>query len=277
MRSFQIMIVGFVLLGAGLSHAIAQEKGLVFAHRGGAHEFDENTIAAFKASYDAGLRGFETDVRMTKDGVLVILHDDTLQRTHGNPGRVEEMTLEELRPLRTKKTDQPIPLLADLLDFLADKPGLYVEFEMKTSKTEVYTDELLQVYCKKIHDQVMAKYPEGSVYVFTSFDKRPLRIIKELDPKAELMFITSRPVSDEVVKEAKELGVHRIGCTKDGTSRAAVRAAQEAGMKVTGWPGHNLQDYLLGVGLGLDAICSDIPVAIHTWKSENLKPLPTAK
>lgn len=67
---------------------------------------------------------------------------------------------------------------------------------------------------------------------------------------------------------AQALGVKRIGCTMDGTSRAAVREPQKAGLRVTGWPGHSLQDYYLAVGLGVDAFCTDIPVAISTWKAQ---------
>lgn len=106
MKSIRIAFVSMAMLVA--CSALAQEKGLVFAHRGGAWEFDENTLAAFQGSYGKGLRGFETDVRMTKDGALVILHDDTLERTHNGTGRVEEMTAEELRPLKTKKSGQPV-------------------------------------------------------------------------------------------------------------------------------------------------------------------------
>jgi glycerophosphoryl diester phosphodiesterase len=70
MRSFLIPLAAALMLVACVAQA--QERGLVFAHRGGAHEFDENTLVAFKESYARGLRGFETDVRMTRDGVLVI-------------------------------------------------------------------------------------------------------------------------------------------------------------------------------------------------------------
>lgn len=271
MNVIQLSLIGAAMLVAGIAQA--QEKGLVFAHRGGAREFEENTLAAFKGSYDKGLRGFETDVRMTKDGVLVILHDDALQRTFGGAGRVEEMTAEELRPLKTKKTGQPFLFLDDLLNYFADKPGVYGEFEMKTGDAKAYPDARLEEYCRKIHDAVMAKRPKDSVYVFTSFDKRSLKIVKRLAPDAELMLISSGPCGDEIVRQAQELGVRRIGCRIEGTSRTAVRAAQKAGLKVTGWPGTSLEDYLLGLGLGLDAICTDIPVAIHTWKTENLKPL----
>lgn len=246
------------------SIAVAQEKGLLYAHRGGAYEFEENTMEAFRGSYEKGLRGFETDVRMTKDGELVILHDDSLDRTHNATGAVEHKTAAELRSVTTKK-GQPFLFLDELLAFLADKPGIYLELEMKTSNKELYPDSRLKEYCRKLHDAVERRQPMGSNYYFTSFDERPLKIVKALDANAKLLFITGGPCTPEIVQKAQELGADRIGCRMEGTTRAAVRDAQKAGLKVNGWPGHNLQDYHLAVGLGVDGICSDVPVAIHEW------------
>ncbi|MDI9443110.1 MAG: glycerophosphodiester phosphodiesterase [Planctomycetota bacterium] len=247
----------------------AQEKGLLFAHRGGGHEFDENTLDAFRSCYEKGLRGFETDVRMTKDGELVILHDDSLDRTHTATGAVEHKMAAELRTVTSKKTGQPVLFLEELLSYLDDKPGVYLELEMKTSNKEFYPDARLDEYCRRLYAAVQAHKPKGSFYVCTSFDERPLRIVKALDADADLLLITGGPCCPEIVKRAQDLGVKRIGCRMEETSRAAVRAAQKAGLFVTGWPGHSLQDYHLAVGLGVDAICSDIPVAIQTWKAKN--------
>lgn len=251
-------------LGA-VSLGFAQEKGLLYAHRGGAHEFEENTMAAFRGSYEKGLRGFETDVRMTKDGELVILHDDSLDRTHEAAGSVESKTAAEVRKIVTKNSKQPFLFLDELLDYLADKPGVYLELEMKTSNKVLYPDERLEEYCRKLYELGCKRQPEGSIYTFTSFDERPLKIIKRLDPEADLLLITGGPCTPEFVARAKELGAKRIGCRMEETSRADVRAAQKAGLRVNGWPGHTLQDYHLAVGLGCDCICSDIPVAVNEW------------
>src|SRR5690554_5589810 len=80
--------------------SLAQDSGpIILAHRGGAHEFDENTMEAFRTVYDRGIRAYETDIRMTKDGVMVVLHDDSLDRTHNATGPVEEKTADEVRDL----------------------------------------------------------------------------------------------------------------------------------------------------------------------------------
>ncbi|HTN77439.1 MAG TPA: glycerophosphodiester phosphodiesterase family protein [Pirellulaceae bacterium] len=260
-----ILVSGWFTVAA--SAVTAEEKGLLYAHRGGGHEFEENTMDAFRGCYDKGLRGFETDVRMTKDGELVILHDDSLDRTHNTTGPVEHKTAAELRAVTTKKDGQRFLFLSELLDYLADKP-VYLELEMKTSNKELYPDARLAEYCQKLVAAAQARQPKGAAYYFTSFDERPLKIIKELEPKADLLFITGGPCTPEFVKKAQSLGAKRIGCRMEGTTRAAVKEAQKAGMLVNGWPGHTLQDYHLAVGLGVDAICTDIPLAIQAWKAK---------
>lgn len=262
-------LYAFALLLICSTLATAADKGHLYAHRGGSFEFEENTMEAFRGSYDAGLRGFETDVRMTKDGALVILHDDKLERTYNATGSVEDMTAAELREVTSKKKGQRLLFLDELLTFLADKPGIYLELEMKTSNKKLYPDERLDEYCRKLLAAANAAKGKGSAYFFTSFDDRPLKIMKTLDPQAELLFISGGPCNDELIKRGKELGCKRIAFKMDGTSRAAVRDAHKAGLLVNGWPGHTLEDYHLAIGLGIDGICSDIPVAIQKWKEKH--------
>jgi glycerophosphoryl diester phosphodiesterase len=258
------LVAGSMFATAG--SLVAQEKWLVFAHRGGSREFDENTLAAFRGSYEKGLRGFETDVRMTKDGELVILHDNSLDRTFNASGAVEQKMAAELGGITTRKSGQPMLFLKDLLAYFADKPGVYLELEMKTSDKALYPETRLKEYCRKL-DEAARRKPQGSFYVFTSFDERSLKTMKAVDAHADLLLIVGEPCSAKVVARAKALGVNRVGCLIEGTSRAAVREAQKAGLRVSVWPGGCLQDYYLAVGLGADAICTDIPVAIFTWKA----------
>jgi glycerophosphoryl diester phosphodiesterase len=260
------LILAFTASFSAHDATLAKEPGLLFAHRGGAREFEENTLSAFQGSYEKGVRGFETDVRMTSDGALVILHDDDLKRMYNAVGPVERRTTDELRTIVTKKGGEPMLFLDKLLAYFADKPGIYLELEMKTSNKDLYPDERLDEYCRKLLAAVQAHRAKDSLYVFTSFDERPLRTVEALDKKAERLLITDGPCSPEIVNRAKELGIHRIGVHIDETSRAAVQAAQKAGMRVSCWPGHDLQDYQLAVGLGVDAICSDVPVTIQIWK-----------
>mgnify|MGYP000884499468 FL=1 len=88
---------------------------LAFAHRGGASDFPENTLPAFRHAVDLGYTYLETDVHATADGVLVAFHDPDLQRTCNVPGRIDSLPWSEVAQARVAGTE-PIPRFVDLLD-----------------------------------------------------------------------------------------------------------------------------------------------------------------
>lgn len=264
-RSTPLFLAAFLALGCLNQASADPKKPFHFAHRGGAHEFEENTMSAFKGTYEKGIRGYELDVRLTADGELVVLHDDSLDRTHQGTGPVEKLNAADAKKIHSKKQNEPLLFLDTLLAYLKDKPGMYVEFEMKTSNKSLYPDERIEEYVAKLHKKVTAFIPEGCSYVFTSFDQRPLKAIKKLDPKADIMLIKGGPLTPELMAAAKAIGSKRIAAKMEGTTRLAVKEAQKQGFIVTGWPGHNLEDYFLGLGLGVDAICSDVPVLVQEY------------
>ena len=231
------------------------------AHRGGGHEFEENTMEAFRACYEKGIRGFETDVRMTRDGVLVILHDDSLDRTYNASGAVESKTAAELKDVVSKQGRRFL-FLEEFLDYFADKPGVYIELEMKVGNKSLYPDERVRQLCRLLHQTVEAKKPETSIYAFTSFDERALKAIRSLDEQAQTLLIAGKPLSEEFIQRANDLQVNYIGCQLSGTSRTMVKKAQEQGFKVNCWPGHTIEDYYLCLGLGVNVHCTDIPMAV---------------
>jgi glycerophosphoryl diester phosphodiesterase len=101
-----------------------------FAHRGGASDEPENTLPAFQHAVDLGYRYLETDVQVTRDGVLVAFHDADLLRTTGRPGRIDELTWAEVRTARVSGRE-PIPLLDDLLGAF---PEARVNIDCKTDR-----------------------------------------------------------------------------------------------------------------------------------------------
>ena len=93
---------------------------MIFAHRGNWRNSAENSVQAFQDCIDEGLDGIEVDLQMTKDGVLVIMHDDTLDRTTTGSGKVADHTMDELRKLNLLtpigvKTRQKIPTFEEIL------------------------------------------------------------------------------------------------------------------------------------------------------------------
>ncbi len=123
-------------IAAALDCLRAQGRGLASAHRGGPGPgLPENALETLAAGFAAGVRLFEVDVRRTKDGVLVLLHDETLERTTTGSGSLRSHSLQELAGVRLKDdagalTQGRLPTLADALTW-AVKRGAYLQLDIK--------------------------------------------------------------------------------------------------------------------------------------------------
>lgn len=110
-----------------------------FAHRG-LYEKDqsvpENSLPAFRRAVEAGF-GAELDVQLTRDGQIVVFHDDTLQRACGAEGRICDRTLDELRALSLFRTGEQIPLLSEVLDIFRGRQPLIVELKHCPNRKEL--------------------------------------------------------------------------------------------------------------------------------------------
>lgn len=228
----------------------------IIAHRGGAMEQDENTLGAVMNSYAKGVRGFEIDVRLTKDRRIVLLHDDTLERTTDGTGRVEELTAQELAPVRTKKAGEPLPYLEDVLDFLKDKEGAFVQVEIKCGK---YAEGALADMCAIMVKTVRERIDPGKV-TFICFEARALQKIKALDTELQTCLVSS-DVTADVIKTAKEIGAESLSVALGNLSRNFVKEAHKAGLKLTTWTLKSEADAQLAILMGTDYVTTDIPAA----------------
>lgn len=109
----------------------------VFAHRGASHYAPENTLPAFALAAEQGADGIELDVHLTKDGELVVIHDEKLDRTTNGTGWVKDYTLAELKTFCADNhlsgyPDARIPTLREVLELIRPT-GLLVNIELKTS------------------------------------------------------------------------------------------------------------------------------------------------
>ncbi len=106
----------------------------VAAHRGWKAKYPENTMEAFRAALALGVDQLETDVRMTKDGQLVLMHDATVDRTTNGTGKVQELTLAELKALDAGNGAK-IPTLVDFMELVKDHPTITLDIELKVYPT----------------------------------------------------------------------------------------------------------------------------------------------
>ncbi len=124
MRSAALLLAGLACLAATPAAAPPRAVTIV-AHRGLAEGMPENTIAAFRQSVERGLGIIELDVRTTSDGHLVILHDETLDRTTDCSGLLADLSLARIKSCDAGWPSHPgerIPTLAEALDFARDQP-----------------------------------------------------------------------------------------------------------------------------------------------------------
>lgn len=170
----------------------------IWAHRGCSQMYPENTLLAFqKAAELSGLTGIELDIQLTKDGQMVVFHDERVDRTTDGTGELHSYTLSELKKLRIDAGEghyEQIPTIEEVLDLLYDRlqGGMKLNIELKNS---VIPYEGME---KKIIDLVHAKGLQKSV-VYSSFSALSIEKIKSIDAEAETG-ILDRKVSDCLYK-----------------------------------------------------------------------------
>jgi len=147
----------------------AKGKMTVAGHRGDCYNYFENTMTAFKGAIEAGAEMIETDIHLSLDNELVLIHDDTVNRTTNGKGRVSEMTLAQLRELNAGNLSAPeqIPTLAELLELVKD-----TEITLNLEIKEYYSseNEARSALCIDKTLDLIEKYGMGSRCLVNSFD-----------------------------------------------------------------------------------------------------------
>ena len=115
----------------------------VAAHRGGAAERPENTVAAFAHAVASGVHQIELDVRRTRDGALVVMHDEAVDRTTSGTGRVADLRLAELRELDAGSPGERIPTLAEALRVLPHDVWVNVQIQRGEPVAEAVAEEIV--------------------------------------------------------------------------------------------------------------------------------------
>ena len=172
-----------------------------YAHRGASAYAPENTMSAFRLGLAMGANGIETDVQRTRDGVLVLFHDNTIQRMTGKEGRIQDYSYEELSAFEVRaygRTDR----IVRLRDFLEEFSRMDIQFaiEFKQRFTEAETIDLLE------------KYGMREKTALTSFDLTCLMRAKLYSPGYRAGYLTD-DVNPMILKVLKTIGIEQV-CPK---------------------------------------------------------------
>jgi glycerophosphoryl diester phosphodiesterase len=237
----------------------------IIAHRGASGLAPENTLAAFRLAADLGAEAIETDLRLTGDGRIVLIHDRRLRRTTNGRGRVARKTFDELRRLdagswfpkhawHKRRAARPfagefIPSLEELLDLARERDlGLYLEIKAPCSQG---TEQALVAAIRNAGAQARS--------TVISFDAAVLQRVRQADPTLTLgyTFGWRQPVA---VPRALQAGATVILPRASRTTPRLIAEAKGHGLKVISWRVNDTQrmKQLMALG-GLDGIMSDFP------------------
>lgn len=241
------------------------DRPLIIAHRGGALESTENTIAAFERAEKIGADGVEADIRLTRDGVIVVYHDDRFGRVEGlAPAQrtrlISEMTYAEISaqtlvPVGEDTGGRRVPTLPELLSTV--KSGL-LNIEMKR---DLRFDDLV----RRTVDALRA-FPDLDRVVLEPPDLGTAKKLRAaLGPRLKLHINPGSPDSSsfkDSLKRALKFKPHSISVSHKKVTQNIVDLAHDAGVEVWVWTVDSADAAQAMRSLGVDAIKTDRPAML---------------
>lgn len=235
---------------------------IVYGHRGAKGEAPENTMASFRHAYLHGIRHFELDLLLSKDGVPVIIHDLTLDRTTGREGKVADLTAAELAQLDARRNTVPWPRpqgVPSLLDFLEAFPDLeHVQLEVKTDSRH-----RLNILCNRVTELVQRNKLVNRVAI-TSSDTWFLQETKRRDCTIRTGLVADRRFPNPV-KQALKLKCDYLCLNWRICTTAMVEAAHQRDLHVSTWTVNRIHDMLELEKRGVDSIITDYPTSTYIY------------
>lgn len=241
-------------------------KQLIYAHRGASYDYPENTMLAFRKAIEQGADGIELDVQFTKDQKLVVLHDDSIDRTSNGRGNLEDATLEELLQLDfgsfkgEQFAGEKIPLLSEVLQLIKES-GILLNIEIKNRGEKV--DGLERAVSDLVH-----QYDLNDKVLYSSFDHEMLRRLKEYDPSAKIGALYSHSPYNafEYMKGLKVDAIHPNMKCMNGQDLS--RKALAEGWQVNVWTVDDVADAKVLVEAGVTSLITNRPAFLREQLSK---------
>lgn len=227
----------------------------LIAHRGASRLAPENTLAALQKAHQSGARWIETDVQLTKDGVPVILHDSTLNRTTDAWGRLCKTMYMDVRDLDVGSWFHPdyaterMPTLAEWLQN-TQQCGLNIHLECKASRFQA--SKLIEA----VVDVIKAEWTGEQSIIYSSFCPRALRVLREKLPDAGIG-IAGNKWSRTLCCAAEKLGCVSVHLDYQKIKAAHVQAIHDKGLMVLVYTVNEHDEAERLFEMGVDGIFTD--------------------
>lgn len=222
----------------------------VIGHRGYSGEYPENTLSSFKAAIDMGVDYIELDVQLTKDGEVVVYHDNDLSRIVGCEGTVADYTLEELKEMdfgsyfSAEYTDERIPTLADVMELVKTSDcNIYLELK-NIGDIDGFVEKVLQT---------TKEYGMQDRCLFASFYYPYLEQCKVIDSTLSILYNTTSATESLIQQYPAEY----YGMYIENINTDIIEAIHEAGSQVFVWTANTPTQMYLACDMGVDGVTSN--------------------
>ena len=231
-------------------------------HRGASGYEPENTLISFQKAINLGADMVELDVHLTKDKEVIVMHDETLDRTTNAKGELKKKNLAEIKKIRTKENNQEIPTLQEVIDEVKGKVEINIEIKLEDTAIEV----MKVVKRNNIENNV----------VISSNHVKSLQIVKEISPnvrRALLYYATKTDpglpvlvffsriafpyVGNLIFRRLKKSQAGYLNLTYHLANKRFVKKLHELGYKVNVWTVNNVKDIRKMKNIGVDGIITN--------------------
>lgn len=294
-RFLQVAVVSAALIGVGCG--VMKQTGVTpvqssqdsneilnVAHRGASGHAPEHTLLAYELGEDMNGSYIEIDLQMTKDGELVAMHDETLDRTTNGTGLVKDYTLEEIKKLDAgswfneaypeQAKEEYVGLTVPTLDEVIEKFGKDAHYYIETKSPEVYPgmeEKLLETLHKY---ELIGDSIESSNVVIQSFSPESLNNIHELDDNVPLVQLLeyegSATITDEELEEYKEYSVG-LGMNFDSIDEAYVQKVRDHGLHIHPYTVNEKEDMEKLLEWGVTGMFTNYPDDLQEVLAETQK------
>lgn len=222
-------------------------KILNIGHRGAKGHTPENTLASFQKALDLGVDGIELDVHLSLDQKIVVIHDETLDRTTNGKGLVGALTLKTLQDFSIDDTHS-IPTLAQVFDLVDRK--CFVNVELKGNATAQPVGDLIEQYVWKGW-----QYQD---FIVSSFDWKMLQEVHLKYPQIRIGVLTATDL-DLAIAFAESIAAFAIHPYFHLLTLENTRAMQQKGFRVFAWTANEIEDLDKLKSFQVNGIITDFP------------------
>ena len=224
------------------------KKFINYAHRGASEYAPENTLLSFYTGIFMKANGIETDVQITKDGVPVLFHDDTVDRVTDGSGKLSDFTLSELKSLWVIKNGYKDRIIT-LEEFLTRFKDFDLTFaiELKGDNTAIPTADLIR------------KHGVQNKVVATSFKYKELLDMRTYAPEIKTGFLAENEITDDLLNKMKSDGIMEICPEAPYVNLADVEKWHNQGFNVRAWGVLNTQLMKSVYSAGADGMTVNFP------------------